>query len=64
MVECETLKTKLHLCGGASGIGLKAKAFADAGMKVVLADLRRDALDEAVAYFEKDNCLYIQFSLM
>lgn len=42
------------ITGGASGIGLGiAKAFADAGMKIVLADLRRDALDEAVAYFEK-----------
>ena len=39
--------------GGASGIGLGiAKRFIDAGMKVVLADLRQDHLDEAVDYFE------------
>ena len=36
--------------GAGSGIGLgMAKAFSAAGMKVVLADIRRDHLDEAVA---------------
>ncbi|MGZ4387184.1 MAG: SDR family oxidoreductase [Gaiellaceae bacterium] len=38
--------------GGASGIGLGiAQAFVGAGMKVVLADVRRDHIDEAVASF-------------
>jgi NAD(P)-dependent dehydrogenase (short-subunit alcohol dehydrogenase family) len=40
--------------GGASGIGLGiASAFIDAGMKVVLADLRQDHIDEAMAGFAK-----------
>jgi NADP-dependent 3-hydroxy acid dehydrogenase YdfG len=35
--------------GGASGMGLgMARAFLEAGMNVVIADIRRDALDEAV----------------
>ena len=38
------------ITGGASGIGLGiAGAFVDAGMKVVLADVERTALDRAVA---------------
>ena len=38
------------ITGGASGIGLAiAKEFAGAGMNVVIADLRRDHLDEAEA---------------
>jgi len=38
--------------GGASGVGLGiARAFVGAGMKVVLADVRRDHIDEAVASF-------------
>ena len=38
--------------GGASGIGLGiAGAFVEAGMKVVLADLRQDHIDEALADF-------------
>jgi NAD(P)-dependent dehydrogenase (short-subunit alcohol dehydrogenase family) len=42
------------ITGGASGIGLGiAGAFVDAGMKVVLADLRQDHIDEALAAFEK-----------
>ena len=41
------------ITGGASGIGLgMAKVFVDAGMKVVLADLRQDHLDSALAGFE------------
>ena len=40
------------ITGGASGIGLgMAKVFAAAGMQVVIADLRRDHLDEAMAFF-------------
>ena len=38
--------------GGASGIGLgMAKAFVSAGMQVVIADLRKDHVDEAMAFF-------------
>jgi NADP-dependent 3-hydroxy acid dehydrogenase YdfG len=38
------------ITGGASGIGLAAaKRFAAIGMKLVLADLRQDALDRAAA---------------
>jgi NAD(P)-dependent dehydrogenase (short-subunit alcohol dehydrogenase family) len=38
------------ITGGASGIGLAAaRKFASAGMKVVLADLKGDALDQAAA---------------
>jgi len=40
--------------GGASGIGLGiAGAFVAAGMKVVLADLRQDHIDEAMADFDR-----------
>ncbi|MBN1833150.1 MAG: SDR family NAD(P)-dependent oxidoreductase [Deltaproteobacteria bacterium] len=40
------------ITGGASGIGLgMAKAFVSAGMRVVIADLRKDHLDEAMAFF-------------
>lgn len=39
--------------GGASGIGLgTAKVFVKNGMKVVIADARQNALDEAVAWFK------------
>ena len=39
--------------GGASGIGLGiVKRFIENGMKVVIADLRQDHIDEAVEYFE------------
>lgn len=42
------------ITGGASGIGLGiAGAFVEAGMKVVLADLRQDHIDEALAGFAK-----------
>jgi NAD(P)-dependent dehydrogenase (short-subunit alcohol dehydrogenase family) len=44
--------------GGASGIGLGiAGAFVGAGMKVVLADLRQDHMDEALAGFERSGQL-------
>ena len=40
--------------GGASGIGLgMAKAFTKAGMKVVIADVRDDHIDEARAFFDE-----------
>ena len=39
--------------GGGSGVGLgMAKAFAAAGMKVVVADIRQDHLDEAMTQFD------------
>ena len=42
------------ITGGASGIGLGiAKVLAGNKMKVVIADMRQDALDEAMAYFKK-----------
>jgi len=42
------------ITGGASGIGLGiAQAFVEAGMKVVLADLRQDHIDEALGAFRK-----------
>ena len=42
------------ITGGASGIGLgMAKAFAKAEMHVVIADIRQDHLDRAVAWFQK-----------
>jgi NAD(P)-dependent dehydrogenase (short-subunit alcohol dehydrogenase family) len=42
------------ITGGASGIGLGiAKACAKYGMKVVIADMRQDALDEAMKYFKE-----------
>ncbi|MGZ8715730.1 MAG: SDR family oxidoreductase [Gaiellaceae bacterium] len=42
--------------GGASGIGLGiAQAFVGAGMKVALADIRRDHLDEAAASFAESG---------
>ncbi len=42
--------------GGASGIGLGiAGAFVEAGMKVVLADLRQDHIDEALGFFDEQG---------
>ncbi len=44
------------ITGGASGMGWgMAKAFAEAGMKVVIADIRQDALDAAMEGFSKTN---------
>ncbi len=41
------------ITGGASGIGLGiARVFAKNGMKVIIADLRQNALDEAMAQFK------------
>jgi NAD(P)-dependent dehydrogenase (short-subunit alcohol dehydrogenase family) len=43
----------LFITGGASGAGLgQAKVFSEAGCKVVIADVRQDHLDEAIAYFK------------
>lgn len=40
------------ITGGASGIGLgAAKAFVDAGMKVVMADIREDHIEAALEFF-------------
>lgn len=52
----ENLKGKVaFITGGASGIGLGiTKACAKHGMKVVIADARQEAIDEAVTWF-KDN---------
>ena len=42
------------ITGGGSGIGLAiAHVFVNAGMKVVLADLRQDHLDQALAGFRQ-----------
>ncbi len=42
----------LFITGGASGAGLgQAKVFSEAGCKVVIADIRQDHIDEAMAYF-------------
>jgi NAD(P)-dependent dehydrogenase (short-subunit alcohol dehydrogenase family) len=42
----------LFITGGASGAGFgQAKVFAEAGCKIVIADIRQDHLDEATAYF-------------
>jgi NAD(P)-dependent dehydrogenase (short-subunit alcohol dehydrogenase family) len=41
------------ITGGASGAGFgQAQIFSEAGMKVVIADVRQDHLDEAMAYFK------------
>jgi NAD(P)-dependent dehydrogenase (short-subunit alcohol dehydrogenase family) len=53
----ENLRGKTaFVTGGASGIGLGiAKACADEGMNVVIADLRQSAIDEALAFFKANN---------
>lgn len=44
------------ITGGAAGMGLgMAHAFAKAGMKVVIADIRKDALDRAMEGFANTN---------
>lgn len=44
------------ITGGASGMGWgMAKAFGEAGMKVIIADIRQDALDQAMEGFSKTN---------
>jgi len=53
----ERLKGKTaFVTGGASGLGLAiAKAAAEAGMNIVLADLRRSALDEVLPWFSENG---------
>jgi NAD(P)-dependent dehydrogenase (short-subunit alcohol dehydrogenase family) len=47
------------ITGGASGIGFgMARAFLKAGMKVVMADIRQDHLDEAAAALKGSNLPY------
>ena len=42
------------ITGGGSGVALgQAKAFAAHGMKIAIADIRRDHLDSALAYFRE-----------
>ncbi len=46
----------LFVTGGASGAGFgQAKVFSEAGCKVVIADIRQDHLDRAMAYFRERN---------
>lgn len=53
----ENLQGKVaFITGGASGIGLGiSKACAKHGMKVVIADARREALDEAFKWFKEND---------
>ncbi len=54
----QDLKDKVaFITGGGSGVALgQAKVFAEeAGMKVVIADVRQDHLDQALAYFRTRN---------
>lgn len=44
------------ITGGASGVGLgQAKVFSEAGCRIVIADVRQDHLDEAMAWFRDRN---------
>ena len=44
------------ITGGASGMGLgMAKVFSENGMKIIIADARQDALDEAMNFFRQTN---------
>ena len=46
----------MFVTGGASGAGFgQAKVFSEAGCKVVIADIRQDHLDQAMAYFRAKN---------
>ncbi len=44
------------ITGGASGVGFgMAQAFASAGMKVMIADIRQDHIDQAMDHFSNTN---------
>jgi NADP-dependent 3-hydroxy acid dehydrogenase YdfG len=53
----ENLEGKVaFITGGGSGAGLgQAKVFSEAGMKVVIADIRKDHIDETMDYFRGKN---------
>lgn len=53
----ENVKGKTaFITGGASGIGLGiSKVFAKNGMKVIIADARQHAIDEAMAFFKQNG---------
>jgi len=47
------------ITGGGSGVGLgMAQVFSAAGMKVVIADIRQDHLDQAMAHFKGSNSVH------
>ena len=55
------------ITGGASGAGFgQAKVFSEVGCKIVIADIRQDHLDEAIAYFreKKAEVHAIQLDIM
>ncbi len=46
------------ITGGASGLGFGlAKVFAEAGCRIVIADIRKDHLDEAMEHFRKTDAV-------
>ena len=48
------------ITGGGSGAGFgQAKVFAEAGCKIVIADIRQDHLDQAMAYFREKNVKFM-----
>ena len=52
------------ITGGASGIGLgMCQAFINAGMKVVMADIRKEALDRALATLQADTSTVLPVQL-
>ena len=52
------------ITGGANGIGLgMAKSFLSAGMKVVIADIRRDHLDQAMQQLRNDDAHAIELDV-
>lgn len=56
MARLGDLVGRLITGGGGSGVALgQAKVFAREGMKVVIADIRQDHLDEAMSYFRQKN---------
>jgi NAD(P)-dependent dehydrogenase (short-subunit alcohol dehydrogenase family) len=52
------------ITGGASGAGFgQAKVFSEAGCRIVIADIRRDHLDEASAYFREKKVKVLAIKL-